>query len=153
ATFYLKLHNSTGFADVTVSYGYSHTYPVVGDWVGQGFDTIGILDQSNGLFDLRNNNTPGSPNEQLVLGNPNDVPLSGRWSVSATHAGVGVFRPSNGLIYLRSTLTSGFADYTMVLGVPGDDGVAGDWNGKGFDSPGVFRPSNITFYLSNQVKN
>ena len=41
----------------------------------------------------------------------------------------------------------------MVLGSPGDQGIAGDWTGKGFDSPGVFRPSNIGFYLSNQVTN
>jgi len=33
----------------------------------------------------------------------------------------------------------------MVLGIPKDIGVAGDWTGKGFDSPGVFRPSNVTF--------
>jgi hypothetical protein len=39
----------------------------------------------------------------------------------------------------------------MVLGVPGDVGLAGDWNSKGFDSPGVYRPSNQHFYLSNQV--
>jgi hypothetical protein len=31
--------------------------------------------------------------------------------------------------------------------------LAGDWTGKGFDSPGVYRPSNQNFYLSNQVCN
>jgi hypothetical protein len=90
---------------------------------------------------------------QLVLGIPNDVPLSGRWTAGAPHAGVGVFRPSNGLIYLKDQLSTGIADHTMVLGIPGDDGLAGDWNGKGFDSPGVYRPSSIRFYLSNQVCN
>jgi len=37
------------------------------------------------------------------------------------------------------------------MGVPGDRGLAGDWNGKGYDSPGVYRPSSQHFYLSNQV--
>lgn len=29
--------------------------------------------------------------------------------------------------------------------------MAGDWNGSGSDSPGVFRPSNTTFYLLYNV--
>ncbi|MHB8747788.1 MAG: SBBP repeat-containing protein, partial [Aggregatilineales bacterium] len=153
-SFYLRLHNSTGFADITVDYNpASRPYPVAGDWTGSSFDTIGIFDQSNGLFSLRNSNTPGNPDIQLVLGNPNDTPLAGRWTPGAAHSGAGVFRPSNGLIYLKNNLTTGFADYTMVLGIPGDNGVAGDWTGDGMDSPGVYRPSTITYYLSNQVCN
>ncbi|MHB8628202.1 MAG: WD40/YVTN/BNR-like repeat-containing protein [Aggregatilineales bacterium] len=153
-TFYMRLHNTTGFADITFPYNPgTHPYPVVGDWTGAGFDTVGVFDQSNGLFNLRNSNTAGGPDEQLVLGNPNDTPLAGRWQASALTAGVGVFRPSNGLIYLKNQLTTGFADYTMVLGIPGDTGLAGDWNGDGVDTPGVYRPSTISFYLSNQVCN
>ncbi len=153
-SFYLKLHNATGFADITVPFNVgTRPYPVVGDWTGTGADTIGLFDQSNGLFSLRNSNTPGTPDEQLVLGDPNDMPLAGRWTAGAANAGVGVFRPSNGLIYLKNALTTGFADDTMVLGIPGDVGLAGDWSDNGYDSPGVYRPSNITFYLSNQVCN
>ncbi len=153
-TFYMRLQNTTGFADITFPFNPgTHPYPVVGDWTGAGFDTVGVFDQSNGLFNLRNSNTAGGPDEQLVLGNPNDAPLAGRWQAGALTAGVGVFRPSNGLIYLKNQLTTGFADYTMVLGIPGDTGLAGDWNGDGVDSPGVYRPSAISFYLSNQVCN
>jgi CSLREA domain-containing protein len=153
-TFYLRLHNSTGNAEITAAFNpATKPYPLVGDWTGAGFDTIGVLDQNNGLFSLRNSDTSGTPDEQLVLGNSNDIPLGGRWSGNATHFGVGVFRPSNGLIYLKNNLTTGFADDTMVLGIPGDAGLAGDWNGKGYDSPGVYRPSNVTFYLSNQICN
>ncbi len=153
-TFLLRLHNSTGYADISVAFTISgKPYPVVGDWTGGGFDTVGVFNQNNGQFSLRNSNTPGTPDEQFTLGNPNDTPLSGKWLVSATHAGVGVFRPSNGLIYLKNNLTTGYADDTMVLGIPGDVGLAGDWTGKGFDSPGVYRPSNSNFYLSNKVCN
>ncbi len=150
-TFYLRLHNSTGFADISVAFTVSgKLYPIVGDWVGQGFDTVGVFNQNSGQFSLRNSNTPGTPDEQFVFGNPNDMPLSGKWLASATQTGVGVFRPSNGLIYLKNVLTTGYADYTMVLGIPGDVGLAGDWTGKGYESPGVYRPSNSNFYLSNQ---
>ncbi len=157
-TFYLRLRNSTGTADYTISFNpASKPYPVVGDWTGSGYDTVGIFDQANGLFTLCTvSNTAGCGNSanrrQLVLGNPNDEPLSGRWT-GALNAGIGVFRPSNGLIYLKNTLNTGYADYTMVLGIPGDIGFAGDWNSDGLDSPGVYRPSAITFYLTDQLCN
>ncbi|MHB8627923.1 MAG: SBBP repeat-containing protein, partial [Aggregatilineales bacterium] len=162
-SFFLRLHNSTGFADIAATFNPTNPaatqpFPVIGDWFGVGYDTIGILDQSNGLFSVCNaNNTASCASSgnisRFVLGNPNDEPLSGRWSLTATHYGAGVFRPSNGLIYLKNGLTTGFADFTMVLGIPGDVGLAGDWNGKGFESPGVYRASNISFYGSNQVCN
>jgi len=153
-TFYMRNSNTTGFANITVAYNpATQPYPIVGDWTGSGIDTIGVYDQSNGQFMLRNSNTPGAPDETFGLGIANDQPLSGRWQASATHSGVGVFRPSNGLIYLKNELSTGFADYTMVLGTPGDVGVAGDWQGQGYDSPGVFRPNIVTFYLSDQVVN
>ena len=156
-SFYLRLANSTGFADLTIAFKpAAQPYPIIGDWTGVGFDQIGVFDQSNGLFSLCTaNDTAICANlaniKSLVLGVAGDIPLAGRWQLGATNSGIGVFRPSNGLIYLKNNLTTGFADYTMVLGVPGDVGLAGDWTGKGFDSPGVYRPSLITFYLSNQV--
>ncbi len=158
-TFFLRLHNSTGFADINVAFNPgTRPYPVVGDWTGAGFDTVGALDQSNGLFTLCTANNTASCAQtanqiSFVLGNPNDVPLSGKWTVGFTHFGAGVFRPSNGLIYLKNNLTTGFADYTMVLGIPGDVGLAGDWNGDGIDSPGVYRPALQTFYLNDQICN
>ena len=153
-TFYMRNQNTTGFANITVAYNpATQPYPIVGDWTGSGIDTVGVYDQSNGQFMLRNSNTPGAPDETFGLGIAGDQPLSGRWQASATHSGVGVFRPSNGLIYLKNELSTGFADYTMVLGTPGDVGVAGDWQGQGYDSPGVFRPNIVTFYLSDQVVN
>lgn len=151
-TFYLR---STGSgSDTIVAFNpASKAYPVVGDWTGIGTDTIGVYDQTNGLFSLRNTNTSGAPDEQFVLGLPNDQPITGRWTTSVAHDGVGIYRPSNGLIYLRNTLTTGYADETMVLGIPGDIGIAGDWTNKGFSSPGVYRPSNHGMYLSNLVCN
>ena len=153
ATFYLRGSNTQGFANLTVQYGNSNSYPVVGDWTGSGVSTIGVFDPTNGQFQLRNSNTAGAADETFVLGIAGDQPFAGRWQVGAAHDGVGVFRPSNGLIYLKNELNSGFADYTMVLGIPGDVGVAGDWDGNGLSSPGVFRPNIVTFYLSDQVTN
>jgi hypothetical protein len=153
-TFYLRNSNTTGGADITVQYGYLCggnvcNYPIMGDWDGDGIDTIGIYDQVIGVFKLRNLNTPGPEFYFIVMGNPADQPLAGRWTNDMTHDGVGVFRPSNGILYLKKQLTSGVSDYFTVMGNAGDVGLAGDWNGDGFDSVGVYRPSQSQFYLTN----
>jgi len=151
-TFYLSLHNATGNADIVAAFNPAgQNVPVVGDWTGAGFDTIGVFDQNTGVFSLRNTNTPGLLDNHFALGNPNDMPLSGRWFTDATHAGAGVYRPSNGILYVKNTLATGFADHAMVMGIPGDQSIAGDWTGKDFDSVGVYRPGAITFFLSNQI--
>jgi len=158
STFYLRANNTTGAADITVAFNNgSKSYPIVGDWTGSGNTTIGVYDQTNGLFALCTVNSTVGCNSaanviKLVLGFPGDQPLAGRWQATSQKMGVGVFRPSNGLIYLKNDLTTGYADYTIVLGVPGDVGLAGDWNGDGIDSVGVYRPPTTIFYLSNAVR-
>ncbi|MHB8753085.1 MAG: hypothetical protein ACYDBJ_28350, partial [Aggregatilineales bacterium] len=156
-TFYLRNSNSTGYADISVAFNPASTpYLVTGNWVGGSGsgDTIGVFDQANGLFSLRNSNTAGAPDTQFVLGNPGDQPLSGHWTSTMAHDGVGAFRPSNGVeFFLKNSLGTGYADYAEVLGIPGDLPLSGDWSGNGSDSPGIYRPSNNTFYLSNQVCN
>ncbi len=153
-TYYLRNSNTTGGPDITVQYGYlcsgnPCTYPIVGDWNGDGIDTIGLYDQTTGVFLLRDANVPGAPNYSFVLGNPNDQPMAGRWTSDMAHDGAGVFRPSNGILYLKKNLTTGFSDYFAVMGNPGDVGLAGDWNGDGLDSVGVYRPSQSHFYMTN----
>ena len=155
--FNLRLTNSTGNADIAVGLNPAgKNFPVVGDWTGQGYDAVGVFNQNTGNFALCTSNSTANcalPANQIALtfGVANDTPLSGRWMLNATHAGVGVYRPSNGLLYVKNILSTGFADHAMVLGIPGDQGVAGDWTGRGFDSVGVYRPAGITFYLSNQI--
>ncbi|MEP7288794.1 MAG: right-handed parallel beta-helix repeat-containing protein [Chloroflexota bacterium] len=126
-------------------------YPVVGDWDGDGIDTVGVLRGNE--FLLKNSNSINAPIVyDFVLGAPGDLPMAGDWT-GAGRSGVGVFRPSNGLIFLKNSPTTGFADFQMVLGIPGDKPVAGDWDGNGIYSPGVYRPSTTTFYLTNSVCN
>lgn len=62
-------------------------------------------------------------------------------------AALGVFR--DGTWYVRGSLTSGAADLCFVFGQPGDQPVFGDWDGDGLPTPGVFRASTGTWYLSN----
>ena len=143
---YLKNTNSTGVADVAINYGTQGDYPVVGDWDGNGTDTIGVY--RDGSFYLRNSNTVGFADIVFVFGEPGDQPIAGDWDGNGTDT-IGVYRSSTGEFFLRNSNTAGAPDSTFSLGNPGDVGIAGDWNGDGLATTGVFRPSNGALYLKN----
>lgn len=166
--FYLKNSNTGGFADIYVTLSglgmnpsEYQDVPVVGDWNGDGVDTVGFYRRGRasdgagaGQFVLSDSNVQANvaANYTFTLGIKDDTPIVGDWDGDGKD-GVGVFRPSNGLIYIKNTMATGFADYVMVLGISGDTGIAGDWNNDGKDSPGVFRPSQVKYYLTNKVCN
>ena len=54
--------------------------------------------------------------------------------------------------YFRNSLNGGSPTSTIAFGNPGDVPLWGDWNGDGTPTIGVYRPSNRTFYLSNDNK-
>jgi hypothetical protein len=147
---YLRNSNSAGPADITVSFGGDASdLPIVGDWDGDGVDTIGVYRSSTGVMFLSDSNTAPSVVYNPVFGNPGDTPFAGRWDNTMTHDGIGVYRPSNGILYEKKNLTTGYSDYFAIFGNPGDQGVAGDWNGDGIDSIGVYRPTGTRWYLTN----
>jgi hypothetical protein len=149
-TFYLRNTNNAGAANITASFGGDPSdLPVAGDWNGDGVDTIGVYRGSTGVYFLSDSNTSPAVNYSLVFGNPGDTPFAGKWTADMTHDGVGVYRNSNGILYQKKQLTTGFSDYFAIYGNPGDQGVGGDWDGNGFDSVGIYRSSNLTWFLSN----
>jgi hypothetical protein len=129
--------------------GAANHLPVVGDWNGDGIDSVGVYDTGTGVFLLSNSNTSPTVNYSVVLGNPGDTPFSGKWASTMAGDGAGVYRNSNGILYAKRDLTSGFADYFMIFGNPGDIGFAGDWDNDGFDSVGIYRASGTRWFLSN----
>jgi hypothetical protein len=148
-TFYLRNSNSTGSPDFTVVFGNSTDLPVVGDWNGDGIDTIGVYNSTTGVFSLSDSNTSPTTTYAVTFGNPGDTPFAGKWVSTATHDGIGVYRDSNGILYQKNVLSTGVDDYYAVFGNAGDKGFAGDWNGNGLDSVGVYRSSNQSWYLTN----
>ncbi len=150
-TFYLRNSNNTGSADLNPTFGSTSNspLPVAGDWNGDGVDTIGVYYSATGVFSLSNSNTSPTENYSLTFGDPGDTPFAGRWTSDMTHDGVGVYRNSNGILYQKKDLTTGFSDYYAVFGNAGDRGIGGDWNANGFDSVGIYRSSNTTWYLTN----
>jgi hypothetical protein len=148
--FYLRNSNTTGTAEIAASFGGDTSdLPVVGDWNGDGVDTIGVYRSATGFFYLSDSNMTPAINYTLLFGNPGDAPFAGRWTADMTGSGVGVYRNTNGILYQRKSLTSGFDDFFAVFGNPGDQAFAGDWEANGFDSIGIYRASNQTWFLSN----
>jgi hypothetical protein len=147
---YLRNTNTTGVADITVAFGGDVSdLPVVGDWNGDGVDTIGVYRNSTGFFFLSDSNTAPTVSYTVLFGNPGDQPFAGRWDNTMSGSGVGVYRNSNGILYQKKTLTTGFEDFFAIFGDPGDQPVAGDWNADGFDSIGIYRASSQTWFMTN----
>jgi hypothetical protein len=157
-TFYLRNESSTGHAEYTFVFGSgvngagsAGDRPVVGDWNGDGIDTVGVYRPSNGAYYLRNSNSAGAPFTVFGFGNTEDLPIAGDWNEDGIDT-IGVYRPSNGTFYMKNA-NNGTppVDYTIPFGNSGTDDlpVVGDWNASGTDTIGIYRLSNATFYLSN----
>lgn len=142
---YLKKANSTGWADKELVYGLPGDFPIVGDWDGDGVDTIGIY--RNGVFYLQNSNETGYADKVFAFGADGDLPVAGDWDGDGVDT-IGVYR--DGLFMLRDTNDAGSPDMEFSLGIPGDVPIAGNWDGIGGDSVGVFRPTNGLIYLKNE---
>ncbi|HEV2870523.1 MAG TPA: peptidoglycan recognition protein [Actinomycetota bacterium] len=119
--------------------------PVVGDWDGDGTQTLGVVRpsaarNSNHLL-LRNSDASvldfwyGRHGDRLVVG---DWDGNGTWTPAAVRAGVWSMRNSN---------STGAAEETVTFGGAGDNYLAGDWDGDGDFTPGVQRRG--TFWLRN----
>jgi hypothetical protein len=104
-----------GAAEVSYLFGNPGDKPLVGDFNGDGVDTIGLHRESTGLVYYRNTHTQGSADNQFIFGNPGDIVFAGDWNGDGTDT-VAAYRPTTQTIYLRLTNTQGPADYTLPVG-------------------------------------
>jgi hypothetical protein len=134
------LYGATAGGDTArFRYGRPGDVPVVGDWEGDGRDTVGVV-RNGRQWLLRDSNTSGEADRAFVYGGwlGRDRPVVGDWTGKGFDA-PGVVRGSTW--HLRTTLSSGNADITFTYGRVGrgDIPVAGDWTNKGRDTAGVVR--------------
>jgi len=110
-----------GAADFDYDFGSPGDDPVVGDWDGDGIDTIGVHRPTTGEVLQRNSNTTGAADATLLYGNPGDRFFTGDWDGNPTDT-PGVFRDS--IFYLRNSNTTGVADQEIFAFVfPNDASV------------------------------
>ena len=112
-----------GPADYSFLFGMVGDKPFVGDFNGDGIDTIGLHRESTGLVYFRNTNSSGVADSQFLFGIPHDKLSAGDWDGDGDDT-VGVYRPSNGTFYAKLHNTEGVADVTFDVGVGFQGAVA-----------------------------
>jgi hypothetical protein len=141
-----------------VFFGAAGDQPLLGDWDGDGIDSVGVYRPSTGQFFLKNENTSEAAVAHTVLfgapysGDPAGEPraLVGDWDGDGKD-GIGLFLPGQGQFVLRNALSNGPADLTIFYGAAGDQPLAGDWNSDGKDTVGVYREAEGLFLLTDET--
>jgi CSLREA domain-containing protein len=106
-------------------------------------DTVGLIDVSQGIWNLRNS---AGVVTTFWYGNPGDLPIAGDWDGDGVVT-PGLYRQTDGFFYSRNSNSTGIADVECFAGNPEDVPVVGDWDGDGDDNLGIYRPSVQMFFL------
>jgi hypothetical protein len=131
-------------ANRVFTYGRTDDRVYVGDWNGDGIDTLAV--RRGNVYHFTNGQSGGPTSNSVVYGRIDDTVLMGDWD------GDGDDTPAvrRGNVYhLRNNLSSGRADQIVMYGRSSDTVVVGDWDGDGKDSFGVRRGS--TYYFKNSL--
>ena len=99
--------------------------PFVGDFDGDGLDTIGLFRPSTGMFYLKNTHTEGPADIEFEFGAVGDIPIAGDWGPEDGVDTVAVYRPSTGTFFFRYDNSAGPADETLEFGMLDGYPVAG----------------------------
>ncbi len=89
--------------------------PFVGDFDGDGIDTIGFYRPSNGYVYLRNSNSAGLADISFPYGNPGDRILVGDWDGDGDDT-VALYRPTTGWLHVNLENTNGAPDWEGFVG-------------------------------------
>lgn len=115
-----------GAADLAYYFGNPGDKPFVGDFDGDGVDTIGLHRESTGLVYFRNSHTSGPAESSFVFGDPGDRVVSHDWNGDGADS-VGLFRPANSKVYIRFFNAAGSADREYFFGNGGWLPVTGEF--------------------------
>lgn len=127
-TWILRNTNSTGAADATFNYGLSTDQEVVGDWDGNGTDTVGVFRSSTGHWFERNTNSAGGTDTEFAYGTTGDTPLAGDWNRDGVDTPA-IYRSSAGTWHLRNFNSTGSGDISFSYGLSTDTALV--WSNGG----------------------
>ncbi len=104
-----------GAADFSFQFGAPGDVPFVGDFNGDGVDTVGLYRSSTGRVFIKNSLTSGPADIEFVFGNPGDKLVAGDWNGDGRDT-VAVYRPRSGLLYVKNSNSGGAADAVFDVG-------------------------------------
>jgi Leucine-rich repeat (LRR) protein len=116
-----------GAAEFSYIFGDPGDKPFVGDFDGNGEDTVGLHRESTGFVYFRNTHTQGIADAEFFFGDPGDRLVAGDWGVLDNIETPAIFRPSDSTFYFRHTNTQGNADETVTFGQSTFLPIAGRW--------------------------
>lgn len=126
----------TGPARYVFRYGDPQARVYVGDWDGDGRDSLAY--RIGSTFYVRNSNSAGGPDLVFSYGRPGDRVYVGDWDGD----GRDTFAVRRGhTYYVKNRIAGGDADHVVRYGRSGDTTLVGDWDGDGRDTFGVRRSS------------
>ncbi|MGC5617233.1 sialidase family protein, partial [Georgenia sp. Z1491] len=132
------------WADHEFSFGRPGDEVLVGDWDGDGSDTLAVR-RGNAYF-LSNNLYGGNADVELTFGRASDTVLVGDWDGD----GADSFAVRRGNSYfLTNSLSGGNAEAELDYGRADDQVLVGDYDADGADSFAVRRGN--TYYVSNSL--
>jgi hypothetical protein len=131
-----------GAANRVFRYGEPSDAVFVGDWDGNGTDTLAV--RRGNAFYLKNTTTGGAADTVITYGDPGDAVFVGDWDGNGTDT-LAVRRGNT--FYLKNTTSSGVADTVITYGDPGDTVLIGDWDGNGTGTLAVRRGN--TYFVTN----
>jgi len=105
-----------GAADFDFYFGNSGDTPFIGDFNGDGVDTIGLYRESTGFVYFTNTLATGNADLSFYFGIPGDKVLAGDWDGDGDDT-VAVYRASAGRIYVSLENAPGAADWSSSIGV------------------------------------
>jgi hypothetical protein len=127
-----------------VRFGQRGDRPLVGDWDGNGRQTIGV--QRGNLFLLSDNNLAPAATYAFRYGEVGDVAVVGDWDGDGVDT-IGVYR--SGVWHLRNSNSGGAADLEVAYGGSASVPIVGDWDADGRVGLGLFDRGG--WHLSNSV--
>jgi len=112
-----------GAADDDFFFGNPGDSPFVGDFDGDGIDTVGLHRESTGLVYFGNTLATGIADHQFIYGDPGDLITAGDWNGDGRDT-VAAYRPSNGMLYVKLANAAGNADAAIFAGFGYADAAA-----------------------------
>jgi hypothetical protein len=134
-----------GTAEADYLFGNPGDKPFVGDFDGDGVDTVGLHRESTGLVYVRNSHTSGVAGTAFIFGDPGDRLVAGDWGVGTGVDTPAVFRPAGTVFFFRHRNSQGVADAQFTWGQPTWLPIAGT-----FDEPAP-EPDPVVFTVAGDL--
>ena len=134
----------SAYANIVFDYANPAGRSYVGDWDGDGKDTLAY--RIGSTFYVRNSNSAGRADQVFSYGRPGDRVYVGDWDGD----GRDTFAVRRGKTYhVKNTVGGGDADHVIRYGRRGDDVLVGDWDGDGRDTLAVRRGK--VYHVKNRI--